>query len=168
MVDSQRPIPTVKVASLQRTLTLLTISFALCYISLGVVLFASTRESTPLYINITLLLFLTYYVLLGFQASQLGKSAITWVGISILTSPLGPIIFYVWAWRDTKAASRLKGYTKEVVNQIAEQGDFAFQAHVAKSKNPYLAPNTANEDLALASFWDRGYSVAERRQRAQS
>lgn len=168
MVNTQNQMPTVNITSLKRTLNLLTISFILCYASLGATLFASTQESIPLFVSATLSLFLTYYVLLGIQASRLEKSVITWVGISILTSPFGPVIFYVWAWKDTKAMSRLSGYTKAVVNRVGEEGDTAFKSNVPKTKNPYRSPNAESENSALAGFWDRGYAVAERRQRAQT
>ena len=54
--------------------------------------------------------------------------------------------------------------TKEQINRIAEEGDLAFKDNRPKSSNPYILPNATKENLELASFWDRGYISAEKKQ----
>lgn len=168
MQSAEKSLPPSGVKSLQTTMRLLTLSFLLAYFSLGVAIFSGAEESGQTYLAVALMFFLIFYGFLGVQASRLNKSVVTWVGIALLTSPFGPLIFYVWARNDTKAALRLMGYSKEVVNRIAEEGDLAFQSNVPRTGNPYRSPNTADQNLALASFWDRGYSVAEKRQRSNA
>ena len=52
---------------------------------------------------------------------------------------------------------------KGVINKTATQeGYAAYVNNVSKSNNPYLKPNTANEDMEAAELWFTGYIDAEK------
>jgi hypothetical protein len=104
-----------------------------------------------------------YYVVLGILVRRLGKSPITWIGLSILTSPFGLVISCFFIWRDTQAACKELLHPRKEVNRVAEEGDLAYRAGTSKLANPYRFPNASEEHPRFAEYWDRGYSVAERR-----
>ena len=51
---------------------------------------------------------LSFYVSLGMLASRLDKSWIVWVGLTIITKPIGSIIAYFMMRSKVNAASQLK------------------------------------------------------------
>jgi hypothetical protein len=53
---------------------------------------------------------------------------------------------------------------KTEMNRVAEEGDLAFQAQRPRSANPYLTP----ADPLFASYWNRGYAVAEKRAQSRT
>ncbi len=159
---------------LQSSLNALTITFLLAYGGL-LLAFYLTPDSggqdqgignlSSIAFAISLLCFLAFYALLWIQAARLNKSPILWAGGALLTSPFGPLLTYILIRGDTKTACHRIAYPLEEMNRIGEEGDLAFQAKFPKSNNPYRFPNTEQENLIFADYWDRGYAVAEKRKK---
>jgi len=75
--------------------------WCLLYILMALVVSSPSHDSTLLFrvflLLLAVLMFssaITFYVMLGKLALCFGRSIITWVGLTILTSPFGPFIAY--------------------------------------------------------------------------
>jgi hypothetical protein len=163
-----------KVGSLKTMANLLTlwlflgcVAFALSFYfgANGVGVHDDKSQPTPAVnaLSASVLCLLIYYVLLGIQAARLKKSPILWVGLSVLSSPMGPFISCFLIRGDTKEACKEILFPREEMNRIAEEGDRACQAGVSRAANPYSSPNTLDPNGTFADYWERGYHVAERR-----
>jgi hypothetical protein len=129
----------------------------------GVALDANQRRVAMVCLPIALLCFLIFHVMLGIQAKRLKSSPIVWVGLSVLTAPFGPLLACLWIRDYTRKACKEIALPRKEMNRVAEEGDKAFQAGLPMSANPYISPDTAEENAALADFWNRGYQVAAKR-----
>lgn len=47
-----------------------------------------------LILSVLLIAGIVYYVSLGILAKRLGKSWITWIGLTVITKPFGPVVAY--------------------------------------------------------------------------
>lgn len=124
------------------------------------------KDQLPLVVavfSISMLCFLIFYILLGIQAVRLKKRPVLWVGLALLSAPVGPLVACFWIRGDTKKACNEILFPREEMNRIAEEGDTACQAGRLKSANPYRAPNTPDENVTFANYWDRGYDIAAKR-----
>jgi len=82
-----------------------------CYLILIIIgVIAPSKEITPLEVILILLSVaagLTFYISIGTLAAQIGRSWIIWVGLPIITAPIGPIIAFFWMRNLAKKAKIL-------------------------------------------------------------
>lgn len=167
--DSQKALTVRKLTKIVNALTLvlfvgLATFVASVYLYMNGIGASSDTNSPPLSVvafSAAIICYLIYYVLLGLQAARLKKSPILWVGLSVLSSPLGPILACAWIRADTKKACKEILCPREEMNRIAEVGDHTCREGALRSSNPYRHPNTTEENSTFGDFWDRGYRVAE-------
>ena len=59
---------------------------------------AGVEADTTYWVLFYLMLFgaLVFYVALGMLARRLGKSPIVWVGLTVITTPIGPLVALPW------------------------------------------------------------------------
>ncbi len=72
----------------------LTISFLMFVLPVTGLITKIIKPENTIFMLLMILGIILFYIILGVLAVKKNRSAISWVGLSIITSPIGPIVSY--------------------------------------------------------------------------
>ena len=72
----------------------LTISFLMFIIPITGLVARIIKPENTIFVLLMIAGLIIFYIILGILAVKKNRSAISWVGLSIITSPIGPIVSY--------------------------------------------------------------------------